>query len=230
MRLSRKLTALSIALVVCGSAACTDLEGNWSLLSFTIYPPNGAPVEMRGAGTLWFDDFGYVMMTLDADAASAALLTEAGVPMQKNRFFTWGKVVVDRRNKTLTYVRYISEGRYPAVTARPMAVERLFYWNVTGGTLTLTTKDESGRPLSIGRWRRQFTIAPGRGYGEPVGLLLDGGASHLAGHAHVGDLQSWPPVPRRGGVTVRETRGQRMANRMSRACLPPASWASTVSR
>ena len=29
MRFSRKVTALSIALVVCGTGACTDLEGTW---------------------------------------------------------------------------------------------------------------------------------------------------------------------------------------------------------
>jgi hypothetical protein len=190
VRFSRKLTALSIALVACGSAACTDLEGTWSLLSFTIYPPSGAPVEMKGRGTLWFDDFGYVMMTLDADAASAALLTEAGIPMQKNRFFTWGKAVVDKRNKTLTYVRYVSEGQYPSVTAQPMAVERLCNWNVTGRILTLTTKDKSGKPLSIGRWRRQFAIDPGRGYpyasrpGEPVGLLFNGADESMSAAAH----------------------------------------------
>jgi hypothetical protein len=174
MRFSRKLTALSIALVVCGTAACTDLEGTWSLLSFTIYPPGGAPIEVKGAGTLWFDDFGYARMTLDADAASAALLTEAGIPMENNRFVTWGKTIVDKRNKTLKYVEYAFDGQYPAVTAGPTAVERLCYWNVTGSTLTLTTKDERGKPLSIGRWRRQFAFLPGRGYGEPVGLLLDG--------------------------------------------------------
>ena len=161
MRFSRTLTALSIALVVCGTAACTDLEGTWSLLSFTVYPPSGAPVEMKGEGTLWFDDFGYVRMTLDADAASAALLTEAGVPMVKNRFFTWGKTIVDKRNKTLKYVKYGFEGGYPALTAGPMAVERLCYWNVNGSTLTLTTRDESGTRLSVGRWRRQIAIDPG---------------------------------------------------------------------
>ncbi len=185
MRFSRKLAAFSIVLVVCGSAACTDLEGTWSLLSFTIYPPGASPVEMKGRGTLWFDDFGYVMMTLDADGASAALLAEAGFPVENNRFFTWGKTIVDKRNKTLKYVTYVWEGQYPAVTARPMAVERLCYWNLAGSTLTLTTKDESGKPLSVGRWRRQFAIDPGRGYGEPVGLLLDGGASHLIEHLQV---------------------------------------------
>ena len=180
MRFSRKLTALSIALVVCGAAACTDLEGTWSLLSFTIYPPSGAPVEMKGEGTLSFDDFGYVMMTLNADATSAALLTEAGIPMEKNRFFTWGKTIVDKRNKTLKYVKYVFEGQYPALTAGPTALERLCYWSVSGSTLTLTTKDESGKPLSVGRWRRQFAIESGRGYpyasrpGEPGGLLFDG--------------------------------------------------------
>ncbi len=83
-------------------------QGTWSLLSFTVYPPSGAPVEMKGEGTLSIDDFGYVMMTLNADAASAALLTKAGIPMEKNRFFTWGKTIVDKRNQTLKYVNCTS--------------------------------------------------------------------------------------------------------------------------
>jgi hypothetical protein len=204
MRFSRKLTALSIALVVCGTAACTDLDGTWSLLSFTIYPPSGAPVETQDKGTLWFDDFGYVRMTLDADAASAALLTEAGIPMEKNRFVTWGQAIVDKRSKTLKYVKYAFEGQYPAVTAAPTAVERLCYWNVTGSTLTLTTKDDSGKPLSISRWRRQFAIDAGRGYPDaprpsgPVGLQSDGANESVstAGYSSKGFRSVEPRITR----------------------------------
>ncbi len=172
MRVSRTLTALSITLVVCGTAACTYkprtappntgagtvnqarkyLEGTWSLVSFTIYPPGGAPVEMKGKGTLVFDDFSNMTMTLDADAASAALLAKAGIPMERNRFSTTGKTIVDMQNKTL---KYVLEGQHIAVTTGPMAVERLRYWEVTDNTLTLTTKDDSGQPLSVGKWQRQ---------------------------------------------------------------------------
>jgi hypothetical protein len=88
------------------------------------------------------------------------------------------------------YVKYGFEGRYPALTAAPIAAERLCYWNVTGSTLTLTTKDDSGKPLTVGRWRRQFVIDPGRGYpyasrpGEPVGLLFNGTNESMSAAGH----------------------------------------------
>jgi hypothetical protein len=172
MTLSRRLTALSLALSLCGVAACTYkprteppnsgqgtvnqarkyLEGTWSLVSFTLYPPNGAPIDMKGKGTLVYDDFSNMTMTLDADDASAALLKKAGLSMEGNRFSSNGKVIVDMQNKTL---KYVLEGQHIAVTTGPMAVERLRYWQVDGNTLTLTTRDDKGAPLSVAKWQRQ---------------------------------------------------------------------------
>ncbi len=172
MRLSRTLSALSLALLVAGSAACTYkprtvppntgqgtvnqarkfLEGTWSLVSFTVYPPNGEPIAMVGKGSVVFDDFNNMNMTLEADDASAALLAKAGIPMEKNRFSTSGKVIVDMQNRTL---RYVLEGQHVGVTIGPMAIERLRHWEVTDNTLTLTTKDDGGKPLSVGKWQRR---------------------------------------------------------------------------
>jgi hypothetical protein len=172
MTLPRRLTALSLALVVIGLAACTYkprtappntgqgtvnqarqyLEGTWSLVSFTIHPPGGAPIEMKGTGTLVYDDFNNMTMDLNADAASATLLAKAGVPMENNRFSTKGKVIVDMQNRTL---RYVMEGQHVGVTTGPMAIDRLRHWEVSGNTLTLTTKDDGGKPLSVGTWQKQ---------------------------------------------------------------------------
>jgi hypothetical protein len=171
MSRSRTLTALSIALLVT-TAACTYkprteppnsgqgtvtqarkyLEGTWSLVSFTVYDAKGAAVPMKGTGSLVYDDFNNMTMTLEADAATAALLAKAGLQMENNRFTTKGKTIVDMQNKTL---KYVLEGQYISVTRGPMAIERLRYWEVTGNTLTLTTKDDSGKPLSVGKWQRQ---------------------------------------------------------------------------
>jgi hypothetical protein len=172
MRLTRTLTALSLALVIGGAAACTYkprtappntgqgtvnqarkyLEGNWSLVSFTLYPPNGAPIEMNGSGTLVYDDFGNMTMDLAADDVSAALLTKAGLPMDRNRLSTKGHTIVDMQNRTLAYVL---DGQHIGVTTGPMAINRLRYWQIEGNTLTLTTKDDAGKPLSVGKWQRQ---------------------------------------------------------------------------
>jgi hypothetical protein len=172
MPLSRTVTALSLALVISGAAACTYkprtapintgagtvnqarqyLQGNWSLLSFTIYDANGTAIAMKGTGTLIYDDFNNMTMTLQADDATAALLAKAGLPMEKNQFSTKGKTIVDMQNRTL---RYVLEGQYIGVTTGPMAVDRLRYWQVEGNTLTLSTRDDAGKPLSVGTWRKQ---------------------------------------------------------------------------
>jgi hypothetical protein len=169
---SRTLIALSLATVVAGAAACTYkprteppntgqgtvnqarkyLEGNWSLVSFTVYDAVGTPFAMKGTGTLVYDDFNNMAMDLNADPATAGLLAKAGLPMENNRFSTKGKVIVDMQNKTL---KYVVEGQHISVTTGPMAIERLRYWDVNGNTLTLTTKDDNGKPLSVGKWQKQ---------------------------------------------------------------------------
>ena len=172
MSLSRTVPVLALSLVVAGASACTYkprtaptntgtgtvnqarqyLQGNWSLLSFTIHDANGTPIAMKGTGTLVYDDFNNMTMTLQADDATAALLAKAGLPMEKNQFSTKGKTIVDMQNRTL---RYVLEGQYVGVTTGPMAIDRLRYWQVDGNTLTLTTNDDNGRPLSVGKWQKQ---------------------------------------------------------------------------
>jgi hypothetical protein len=42
-------------------------------------------------------------------------------------------------------------GAHPSV---PLATSRPRFWEVTTDTLTLSTKDDSGRTLSIAKWKR----------------------------------------------------------------------------
>ena len=63
---------------------------------------------------------------------------------------TEGRTAIDLQNQTLTYVL---QGQAPLVRG-PLGTDRPRYWVVDGDTLTLTTKDPSGEPVSIGRWRR----------------------------------------------------------------------------
>ena len=62
-----------------------------------------------------------------------------------------GRTVIDLQNKTLAYV---VQGQ-PAGNQALLGTARLRYWDIQGDTLVLTTKDDSGKPTSIGRWRRQ---------------------------------------------------------------------------
>jgi hypothetical protein len=173
MKHARTLLTLSVAFVLFGASACTYkprtappnsgpgtansarsyLEGRWSLVSFTVYPADGAPIEMKGTGTLVYDDYANLSMDIVPDAASAALLEKVGIPLQNGKFSMAGRTIVDMQNRTLSYV---PEGQ-PSVGYRtgPMAVNRLRHWQVAGDTLTLTTKDDNGKALSVGTWQKQ---------------------------------------------------------------------------
>ena len=136
---------------------------------------------MKGEGTLSIDDFGYVMMTLNADAASAALLTKAGIPMEKNRFFTWGKTIVDKRNQTLKYRSIVRlRGAGPRCHGRadgpqaPVLLER--------GRQYPDADDEGRERQASVRGQMAETVRhrPRRGNpyasrpGDPDGLVFDG--------------------------------------------------------
>ncbi len=141
------MTALALALVIAGASACTYkprtaphntgagtvnqarqyLQGNWSLLSFTIYDANGTPIAMKGTGTLVYDDFNNMTMTLRPTTRRRRCSRKPGSPMEKNQFSTKGKTIVDMQNRTL---RYVLEGQYIGVTTGPMAIDRLRHWQV----------------------------------------------------------------------------------------------------
>jgi hypothetical protein len=73
--------------------------------------------------------------------------------MRDNVVSTSGRTVVDLQNKTLTYVL---EGQAAPMTRSggPLALNRPRHWEVEADVLTVTTKDDRGNPLSVGRWRR----------------------------------------------------------------------------
>jgi hypothetical protein len=126
------------------------LEGRWTLESFEIYPPGKSPIALKGSGVLVYDAFGNLKMEIRADQASSDLLRSAGVEIRDGVISTEGRTVVDLQHKTLTYV---IEGQ-PAGGSGPLATSRPRHWQVDGNVLTLTTKDDAGNPLSVGRWRK----------------------------------------------------------------------------
>jgi hypothetical protein len=133
------------------SAARQFLEGRWQLESFEIYPPGKPPVTLKGSGTLVYDNMGNLRMEVRADQASADMLRAASIDIRDGMISTDGRVAIDLQNRTLTYVL---QGQAPLVRGGPLAMERPRHWVVDENTLTLTTKDEAGQPLSIGRWKR----------------------------------------------------------------------------
>lgn len=129
------------------------LEGRWALESFEVRPPGREPIVLKGSGTLNYDDFGNLQMDIRADQAASDLLRAAGIDIQDGVISTKGRTVIDLPNKTLTY---FLEGQPSSMKTGggPLATNRPRHWEVTADVLTLTTRDDSGAPLSISRWKR----------------------------------------------------------------------------
>jgi hypothetical protein len=139
-----------------GQGTLTDarkrLEGRWALETFELIPPGRPSITLSGQGTLDYDDFGNLRMEIRADEPSADLLRAAGVEMRDGGIISSdGRTVIDLQNKTLAYV---VQGQ-PEGNQALLGTSRLRYWDIQGDVLVLTTKDDTGKPTSIGRWRRQ---------------------------------------------------------------------------
>jgi len=131
-------------------AARKYLEGRWTLESFEVYPPGKPVVAVKGQGTLSYDDFSNLSMELRTDVATSDQLRAAGIEIQDGTISTTGRTAVDMQNRTLTYVI----AGQPAGNTGPLALSRPRHWQVDGNVLTLTTKDDAGKPVSVSKWRK----------------------------------------------------------------------------
>ena len=125
------------------------LEGRWALESFVLYE-KGAPITVNGTGTLIYDNMSNLRMEIRADQSTADKLRALGIDIRDGVISTDGRTAIDLQARTLTY---FVEGQAPLIRG-PLGMHRPRYWEVDEKTLTLTTKDEAGQPLSIGRWKR----------------------------------------------------------------------------
>jgi hypothetical protein len=134
------------------------LEGRWKLVSYVIRPPGQAPIDLisGGSGTLAYDGFGNLDMQIRVtDAKIADDLRRAGIPLDNGVLSTMGRVAIDMQAHTLTF---ILEGQSPLSTSAPsgpLAMTRPRYWEVNDNILMLTTRDDAGQPVSVGRWEKE---------------------------------------------------------------------------
>lgn len=134
------------------AAARKYLEGRWSLISYEIRPPGQAPIELKGAGTLSYDEYGNLNMEIRVDPELSTALTAAGITTNNGVISTSGRTVVDMQARTLTYVLEGQQGA--AAAGGPLSPRRPRHWQVDGDVLTLTTKSDDGQPVAVGRWRK----------------------------------------------------------------------------
>jgi hypothetical protein len=129
------------------------LEGRWGLLSFEVHLPGRDMIQVKGEGTLLFDEFGNLEMEIRTDETTGQALSEAGIPLEKGRLSVKGRTAVDMAHHTLTFV---PEGQPLIVPpSGPLSAIHPRYWTVEGDVLTVGTKDDSGNPTTVGRWRKQ---------------------------------------------------------------------------
>ena len=138
------------------TAARKFLQGRWELESFEMHLPGTAPITLKGSGTLLYDAFGNLTMDIRADQVSSDLVREAGIEMSDGVISTQGRTTIDLQNRTLTYM---FKDQSPVVNG-PLSLNRPRHWDVNGDILTLTTKDDAGKTLSVGRWRRASAQSP----------------------------------------------------------------------
>jgi hypothetical protein len=132
------------------------LQGRWSLESFEVFPPGKAPIVLKGAGTLNYDDFGNLRIEIRADQKTADLLRAAGIETSDGTISSDGRAAVDMQNRTLTYILDGQKaGVIPTTAPGPLALSRPRHWEVKEDLLILSTRDDAGKiVLSTGRWRR----------------------------------------------------------------------------
>lgn len=133
-------------------AARKFLEGRWTLVSFEVFPPNAQPITVPGSGVMTYDDFGNMKMDIRTDPTVADRLLGVGIVMNDGVISSEGRTAIDLQNRTLTY---IVQGQ-PAGGAQvgPLALSRPRHWEVDGDTLTISTRDDSGKALSVGKWKK----------------------------------------------------------------------------
>lgn len=135
------------------AAGRKQLEGRWGLVSFEVYPPGRDVIQMKGEGTLLFDEFGNLEMEIRTDETTGQALSEAGIPLEKGRLSVKGHIAVDMAHETLTFV---PEGQPLLVPpSGPLSAIHPRYWTIAGDVLTVGTTDDLGNPTTVGRWRRQ---------------------------------------------------------------------------
>ena len=134
------------------TAARKYLEGRWGLVSFDVFPPGKAPIKLGGQGSLTYDGFGNMQFEVRIPPDAVEPLRLAGIPSNNGVLSMSGSTVIDMQAQTLTYV---VPGQPPAgAPSGPLALNRKRYWVVEGNILTLTTKADDGKALSVAKWQK----------------------------------------------------------------------------
>jgi hypothetical protein len=141
---------IQTAPVETGAGSLTEarkqIEGTWTLRSFTSYAPGGAEHAIKAKGRLTYDAFGNLELT--GNFEDPADVARAG----KQTLTFKGRAVIDPAKKVIVLADI--QGNVPS-TAVPeeMSPDRVRHYEVSADTLTLTTR-EGDRVLARTVWAR----------------------------------------------------------------------------
>jgi hypothetical protein len=141
-----------------------QLEGRWTLTSFTVSAEDGRQQIIDAMGVLVLDGFGNLQIEYRISDAGRKSLAALGIDPPSPVISTAGRVVIDAQQKRITYAGEDFEekalGFDPTLAklrANPFALERIRYYEFgVDDTLRLSTRYENGREAAVGRWKRSF--------------------------------------------------------------------------
>ena len=115
--------------------------------------PGKPPIALKGSGVLNYDDFGNLRIEIRADQATSDLLRAAGIEI-RDGVISSRREERDRSAEQNAHLLLEGQRSSNITGGGPLALNRPRHWEVTGDVLTLTTRDDSGAPLSISRWKK----------------------------------------------------------------------------
>jgi hypothetical protein len=135
------------------TAARQYLEGRWTLESFDVFPPGKDPIRVKGDGTLLYDEYGNLKIDIRTDPATGDALSRVGINVTGGVIASEGRTVINLQDHTITYVIEGQTG-HGFERGGPLGIDRPRHWVVDGNLLTLTTRDEAGKDVSVAKWRK----------------------------------------------------------------------------
>jgi hypothetical protein len=143
-------------------AVRTTLQGRWILSSLTVTTDDGRASAIEAEGVLTADAFGGLAIEYRMSDAGQKTLESLGIRSPNPVVSTSGRVAIDPQQHRITYVgddfNQRALGFDPDLAARranPFALERVRYYEFgADGILVLSTRHDSGRNASVGRWKR----------------------------------------------------------------------------
>jgi hypothetical protein len=128
------------------------LVGKWTLVNMDVFPPNAPPIQNAATGSMVYDEFSNMTVTMMFNPEAAKLTEKIGIPTKDGVLTTTGRTLIDIGQRSLSYVLEGEPDYRPA--RHPLDTNLPRYWEANGNRLTLRTKDSAGKVLTVSIWQK----------------------------------------------------------------------------